>query len=189
MGCEISGVVRDAFRAKGHEAWSCDIQPSPHVYHIQGDVREVAARSGWDLAIFHPPCTHLAVSGSRWFKDKGPQQEEALQLVRDLLGLKIPRIALENPISIISTRIRKPDQIIQPYQFGHDASKSTCLWLNGLLPLRPTKWVEPRIVDGKKRWANQTDSGQNRLGPSEQRAALRAVTYQGIADAMAEQWG
>lgn len=96
---------------------------------------------------------------------------------------------MENPISIISTRIRKPDQIIQPYQFGHDASKSTCLWLNGLLPLRPTKWVEPRIVDGKKRWANQTDSGQNRLGPSEQRAALRAVTYQGIADAMAEQWG
>jgi len=139
--------------------------------------------------IAHPPCTHLAVSGARWFKDKQEEQAEALAFVRTLLDAPIDRIALENPVSIISSRIRKPDQIIQPWQFGHDASKRTCLWLKNLPPLIATAHVAPRMVDGKPRWANQTDSGQNRLGPSDDRWKLRSATYTGIAEAMAEQWG
>jgi site-specific DNA-cytosine methylase len=139
--------------------------------------------------IAHPPCTHLSVSGARWFKDKQPEQAAALDFVRYLMECDIPQIAIENPVSIISSRIRKPDQIIQPYQFGHDASKKTCLWLKGLPILRPTKFINPRLVDGKNRWANQTDSGQNKLGPSADRWALRSMTYPGIADAMAAQWG
>lgn len=152
VACEFSGVVRDAFRAKGHSAWSCDLLPAeskPHL-HIQGDALE-AIRDGrptdgapWDMMICHPPCTHLAVSGARWFKDKAQEQAEALEFARSLMNAPIPCIALENPVSIISSRIRKPDQTIQPWQFGHDASKKTCLWLKGLPQLVPTSIVPPK---------------------------------------------
>jgi site-specific DNA-cytosine methylase len=190
VACEFSATVRDAFRARGHDAWSCDLLPceGDPAWHYQGDVADVLD-DGWDLMIAHPPCTHLAVSGARWFKDKGAEQERALMFVRGLLDADIPRIALENPVSIISSRIRKPDQVIQPWQYGHDASKTTCLWLKRLPPLRPTAHVAPRMIDGRPRWANQTNSGQNKLAPSADRWALRSKTYQGIADAMAEQWG
>jgi hypothetical protein len=189
IACEFSGTVRDAFIALGHDAVSCDLLPTEKPGpHIQGDVLPVL-KDGWDLMIAHPPCTHLSVSGARWFKDKQPEQAAALDFVRYLMECDIPQIAIENPVSIISSRIRKPDQIIQPYQFGHDASKKTCLWLKGLPILRPTKFINPRLVDGKNRWANQTDSGQNKLGPSADRWALRSMTYPGIADAMAAQWG
>jgi site-specific DNA-cytosine methylase len=142
----------------------------------------------WDLMIAHPPCTHLAVSGARYFAAKRAdgRQQAALDFVRALLDAPIPRIALENPVSIISSQIRKPDQIIQPWQFGHPESKSTCLWLKGLSNLVPTN-ILPLPASGY--WANQTPSGQNKLGPSPERAMLRAKTYQGVADAMADQWG
>lgn len=191
VACEFSGTVRDAFIAAGHDAMSCDLlptdMPGPH-YH--GDVRNVMY-SEWDLMIAHPPCTYLCSSGLHWNKrrpERAAQTEAALEFVRMLLDASIPRIALENPIGCISTRIRKPNQIIQPHQFGHDASKATCLWLKGLPPLRPTKMVEPRIVDGRPRWKNQTDSGQNKLSPSSDRWAIRSATYPGIAAAMAAQW-
>jgi hypothetical protein len=145
----------------------------------------------WDLMIAHPPCTYLSVSGIHW-NNRGRGWEEtdkALSFVKLLLGANIPRIALENPISIISSRIRKPDQIIHPHQFGHDASKSTCLWLKNLPKLQPTENISPRIINGKLRWANQTDSGQNKLAPSHDRWKLRSTTYQGIANAMAISWG
>lgn len=191
IACEFSGVVRDAFRKRGHNAYSCDLEPelnrSPYHYHC--DVKEMLWGYEWDLMIAHPPCTHLAVSGARYFKDKQDLQKEALDFVRLLLDADIPKICLENPVSIISSQIRKPDQIIQPYQFGHDASKKTCLWLKNLPPLKPTKFVEGRLIDGKMRWSNQTDSGQNKLAPSKERAKIRAITYQGIADAMSQQWG
>lgn len=165
---------------------SCDLLPTErHGPHYQGDVRDVL-HDGWDLMIAHPPCTHLAVSGARWFAEKRAEQAEALEFVRLLLDAPIPRIALENPVSIISSRIRKPDQIIQPWQFGHPESKTTCLWLKGLPALRPTN-VLPRPAGG--RWANQTASGQNKLGPSPDRWKLRSATYAGIAAAMADQWG
>lgn len=192
VACEFSGVVRDAFLKRGHDAYSCDLLPtaSPGP-HFQCDVREILHHK-WDLLIAHPPCTDLAVSGAHLFKSKLEKdplcQERALYFVRILMYNSTPRIAVENPVSIISSRIRKPDQIIQPYEFGHDASKKTCLWLKNLPLLLPTKYVEPRWVDGKPRWANQTDSGQNRLPPSEGRAAKRAETYEGIAEAFAEQW-
>lgn len=245
--CEFSGVVRRAFRALGHDAYSCDILPAADgsPFHIQADVRLVLegwmpvqfsmdcdpegtgeCRFGecldtcscirptqdgieyqelegvlygrpedhpyWDLMIAHPPCTYLAVSGmhrtTRGLRD--PQlTEDALDFVRCLLDAPIERIALENPVSVISSRIRKPTQIIQPYEYGHDASKKTCLWLKNLPPLVRTHYVMPRQVNGLPRWANQTDSGQNRLPPTADRWALRSETYQGIADAMAEQWG
>jgi hypothetical protein len=142
--------------------------------------------------IAHPPCTYLSVSGMHWTKRglRDPKlTEDALSFVRSLLDASIGKIALENPISIISSRIRKPDQIVNPWQFGHDASKKTCLWLKNLPLLHPTKIIEPRIVEGKKRWANQTNSGQNKLGPSKDRWKIRSETYKGIATAMAEQWG
>jgi len=148
-------------------------------------------RPPWDLIIAHPPCTYLSVSGMHWTRRglRDPQlTEDALDFVRLLLESPIARIAIENPIGVISSRIRKPDQIIHPHQFGHDASKATCLWLRGLPKLTPTEHVAPRIVNGRSRWANQTDSGQNRLGPSPDRWAKRSATYEGIADAMAEQW-
>jgi hypothetical protein len=147
---------------------------------------------GWDLMVAHPPCTYLSSSGLHWNKrrpERAQQTEDALEFVRVLLAAPIAHIALENPIGCISSRIRKPDQTIQPWQYGHDASKATCLWLKNLPLLRATGTVEPRLVDGKKRWANQTDSGQNRLPPSADRWKLRSTTYQGIADAMAAQWG
>jgi hypothetical protein len=189
VACEFSGTVREAFRALGHDAWSCDLLPSDRPgQHIEGDVLPHLA-DGWDLMIAHPPCTYLAVSGLHWNKrvlGRAEKTEDALRFVAALLDAPIPRIALENPIGCISTRIRRPDQVIQPWQFGHDASKATCLWLRGLPALFPTDV----LPGGKKaRRANQTPSGQNRLGPSPDRWKLRSVTYQGVADAMASQWG
>jgi hypothetical protein len=192
VACEYSGAVRDAFIARGHEALSCDLLPTDAPGpHYQGDVRDVLGM-GWDLMVAHPPCKYLSVSGMHWTRRglRDPQlTEDALDFVRLLLAAPIPRIALENPVSVISSRIRKPDQIISPHQFGHDASKKTCLWLKGLPFLRPTQLVPPRIVNGRQRWGNQTDSGQNRLSPSPDRWKLRSETYSGIAAAMADQWG
>lgn len=186
IACEYSGAVRDAFIAQGHDAISCDLLPTDAPGpHYQGDVRDII-EDGFDLMVAHPPCTHLAVSGARWFKDKQVEQVEALDFVRLLLSAPIDKIALENPISIISSRIRKPNQIIQPWQFGHPESKSTCLWLKNLPSLIPTD-VLPLPASG--RWSNQTPSGQNKLGPSPDRWKERSKTYQGIAEAMAQQWG
>ena len=176
VACEYSGTVRDAFIAAGHEALSCDLLPTDNPGpHYQGDVRDVL-NDGWDLMIAHPPCTHLAVSGARWFKDKQAEQAEALDFVRLLLGAPIDRIALENPVSVISSRIRKPDQIIQPWQFGHGETKATCLWLKGLPKLTPTD-----IVDGR-------EARVHKLPPSADRWKIRSTTYPGIAAAMAQQW-
>jgi site-specific DNA-cytosine methylase len=178
--------VRDAFIAQGHDAISCDLLPTDAPGpHYQGDVRDII-EDGFDLMVAHPPCTHLAVSGARWFKDKQVEQAEALNFVRLLLSAPIGKIALENPISIISSRIRKPNQIIQPWQFGHPESKSTCLWLKNLPKLTST-CVLPLPASG--RWSNQTPSGQNKLGPSPDRWKERSKTYHGIAEAMAQQWG
>jgi site-specific DNA-cytosine methylase len=193
VACEYSGVVRDAFLRAGHYALSCDLLPCESTAsgdHYQGDVRDVLDH-GWDLMIAHPPCTHLSVSGMHWTKRglRDPKlTEDALAFVRALMDAPIESIAIENPVSVISSRIRKPDQIVQPWQFGHDASKKTCLWLKNLPLLHATKIVEPRIINGRKRWGNQTDSGQNRLPPSADRWKIRSATYQGIADAMAAQW-
>lgn len=190
VGCEYSGVVRDAFIERGHDAISCDLLPTERPGpHYEGDIRDML-NSPFDLAIFHPPCTYLSVSGIHW-NNRGrgwEETEKALDFVRLLMGANIPHIALENPVSIISSRIRKPDQIIHPYQFGHDASKATCLWLKNLPKLQPTKNIPPRIVNGKPRWANQTNSGQNKLTPSNDRWKLRSTTYPGIAAAMASLW-
>ena len=191
IACEYSGAVRDAFIREEHDAMSCDLLPTdvPGPHH-QGNVMDIIDQ-GWDLLIAHPPCTYLCSSGLHWNKRVPGRQEKtenALRFVEELLAAPIPMIAIENPIGCISTRIRKADQTIQPYQFGHDASKATCLWLKGLPPLKPTRYVEPRIVNGLKRWGNQTDSGQNRLPPSKDRWKIRSETYAGIAEAMAQQW-
>ena len=192
VACEYSGRVRDAFRSLGHDAMSCDLLPSDvGGPHYQGDVTDLLG-DGWDLMVAHPPCTYLSVSGMHWTSRglRDPQlTEDALAFVCLLMSAPIPRIAVENPVSVISSRIRKPDQVIQPHQFGHDASKATCLWLKGLPLLTPTVQIQPRIVDGRKRWGNQTDSGQNRLPPSRDRWKIRSATFTGIATAMAEQWG
>lgn len=247
IACEYSGRVRDAFLARGHQAVSCDLLPSDSLGpHYKGDVRDLL-NDWWDLMIAHPPCTYLCSSGLHWNKRVPGRQElteEALDFVRILLDAPIKRIALENPVGCISTRIRKYDQLIQPWQFGHDASKSTCLWLKNLLPLTATQIVPPKgwqtvryagdmdecpdcdepychyhqehfadceclgpteeatykTINGvafgsrlspppKPVWANQTPSGQNKLGPSEDRWKIRSETYTGIAEAMAEQWG
>lgn len=191
VACEYSGTVRDAFIRAGHDAMSCDLLPTDAAGpHYQGDVFDII-NDGWDMMIAHPPCTYLSVSGMHWTARglRDPKlTEDALEFVQRLMDAPIERIAIENPISVISSRIRKPDQIINPWQFGHDASKRTCLWLKNLPLLVPTAIVEPRIVNGKKRWANQTDSGQNRLPPSDDRWKIRSETYIGIADAMAQQW-
>lgn len=189
VACEYSGVVREAFAAKGWEAWSCDLLPTEREseYHYQGPVEDLLDQS-WDLLIAFPPCTYLCSSGMHWTTRgiRDPQlTEDALNFVHTLLYAPVPRIALENPIGIISTRIRKPDQIIQPWQFGHNASKKTCLWLKNLPLLQPTD-VLPLPESGV--WANQTPSGQNRLGPSADRWKERSRTYAGIAAAMASQW-
>lgn len=193
IGCESSGVVRRAFRALGHAAYSCDLLPADDgdtAHHYQADVLKVAYGAvPWDLAIFHPPCTYMASSGLHWnyrVPSRARLTELALKFVRQLMDAPIPRIAIENPIGCIGTRIRKADQIIQPWQFGEDASKATCLWLKGLPLLQPTK-----ILPGGKtaRRANQTPSGQNKLGPSPDRWKERSKTYDGIALAMAQQWG
>lgn len=192
VACEFSGTVRDEFLKLGHDAWSCDLLPTDVPGpHFQCDVREVFDLT-WDLLIAHPPCTYLCSSGLHWnTRTPGREQktQEALEFVRLLLNAPVEKIALENPIGRIGTAIRPADQIVQPYMFCEDASKQTALWLKNLPKLVPTGMVEPRIVNGKKRWGNQTDSGQNRLGPSEDRWKLRSKTYHGIAMAMAEQWG
>jgi hypothetical protein len=177
VGCEFSGVVREAFRRRGVDAWSCDLLPADDIspYHIKSDVLTVLD-NGWDLGIFHPPCTRLAVSGARWFHLYEQEQAEALEFVRKLLDAPIPRIALENPISVISSKIRKPDQIIHPWQFGHGETKATCLWLKNLPKLQPTN-----VVSGR-------EARIHKMPPSPDRWKLRSITYQGIADAMAEQW-
>lgn len=177
VACEYSGRVRDAFIARGHEAMSCDLLPTEAPGpHYEGDVRDVIG-DGWDLMIAHPPCTHLAVSGARWFKEKRDEQEQALQFVRFLMGAPVEMIAIENPISIISSRIRKPDQIIQPWMFGHGETKATCLWLKNLLTLRATNIVEGR------------EARVHKMAPGPDRWKERSRTYPGIANAMAEQWG
>lgn len=192
VACEYSGTVRDAFIRAGHDAMSCDLLPTDVPGpHYQGDVRDIIY-NGWDLMVAHPPCTYLSVSGMHWTTRglRDPKlTEDALDFVRFLMRAPIPRIAIENPVSVISSRIHKPDQVVQPYEYGHDASKKTCLWLYNLPALVPTQYVEPRIVNGKKRWGNQCDSGQNKLGPSDDRWKKRSETFQGIADAMASQWG
>lgn len=199
IACEESGIVRDAFRKRGHNAVSCDLLPSRRPGpHLQCDVFEIID-AGWDLMLAFPPCTYLSSSGLHRNKNPksprygGRQTEEALLFVQRLFAAKIKRKGYENPIGCISTRIRKPDQIIQPNQFGEDASKATCFWLENLPLLLPTKHVPGRLVEWKgkivERWSNQTDSGQNRLAPSINRAQIRSETYPGIADAMAEQWG
>lgn len=178
IACEFSGVVRDAFAKRGHLAMSCDLLPSERPGpHYLGDVRDLLYSGEWDLMIAHPPCTHLAVSGARWFKDKLPEQAEALEFVRLLLDAPIQRVALENPVSIISSRIRKPDQIIQPWQFGHGETKATCLWLKNLPTLVPTNIVEGR------------EARVHRMPPGPNRWRERSRTFAGIADAMADQWG
>jgi len=209
IACERSGVVREAFRARGHEAWSCDTEPAEDgsPWHLQGDAIawlydpdetrydwHTGRRDAgpWDLLIAHPPCTYLCASGLHW-NARRPGRDAltsaALAFARDLLDAPVPRVCVENPVGRIGTAIRPADQYIHPWQFGHDASKRTGLWLRGLPCLRPTAIVAPRMVNGRPRWGNQTDSGQNRLGPSESRSMDRARTYAGIAAAMADQWG
>lgn len=188
---EFSGIVREAFKKQGAEVWSCDFLPSEQPgNHYQCDVLEVLDKN-WNLMIAFPPCTYICGSGYHWTVRglRDPSLTEfALNFVKQLLNAPIPHIALENPVGIISTRIRPPDQKIQPFEHGDDASKKTCLWLKNLPLLVPTNYIEPRIVNGKKRWGNQTDSGQNKLGPSENRWKERSRTYQGIANSMAAQW-
>ena len=177
IGCEFSGIVREAFRKKGHEAWSCDIIPSDDnsKYHIQDDILN-HLDDNYDMLICFPPCTHLCSSGARWFKDKIPQQKEALEFIKKLLNCNIPKIALENPIGIISTRIKKPTQIIQPYEHGHGETKATCLWLKNLPKLKPTN-----IVNGR-------EARIHNMPPTKDRSKLRSITYTGIAQAMSNQW-
>ena len=190
IACEESQAVCTAFRALGVEAWSCDLLPCSGghpEWHIQGDVLEILGQP-WDMVLAFPPCTHLAVSGAAWFAAKRAdgRQQQGIDFFMAFTRLDhVPRVAIENPVGIMSTQWRKPDQIIQPWQFGDDASKATCLWLKGLPLLAPTN-----ILPGGRdvRRANQTPSGQNKLGPSPDRARLRSQTYPGIAAAMAEQW-
>lgn len=176
IACEYSGIVREAFKSKGHDVTSCDLLPTDIPgKHYQGDVLDII-NNAWDIMIAFPPCTHLCISGARWFKDKQYEQKEALDFVLMLMNANIPKIAIENPIGIISTKIRKPDQIIQPWMFGHGETKATCLWLKNLKPLTPTNIVEeryPRI---------------HYMQPSKDRSKLRSKTYEGIAKAMSEQW-
>ena len=183
VACEFSGVVRRAFRERGHDAWSCDLLPTEDcsAFHYKGDVRDILQWQNkygrWDLMVAHPPCTHLAVSGARWFKEKQAEQAEALLFVRRLMDAPVPRIAIENPVSIISSRIRKPDQVIQPWQFGHGETKATCLWLKNLPKLTPTDIVEGR------------EARVHLMPPGPDRWKERSRTFDGIAAAMAEQWG
>lgn len=177
IACEFSGVVRDAFIKCGHNAISCDFETSWTVGpHYKGNVLDILDRK-WDMMIAHPPCTHLAVSGARWFQYKQKEQLEAINFFMDLINAPIDKICVENPVSIISTKYRRPDQIIQPWQFGHGETKATCLWLKNLPLLKPTN-----IVSGREHRIHN-------MPPSANRAKLRSVTYKGIAEAMAKQWG
>lgn len=177
VACEFSGAVRDAFAALGHDAWSADLLASERPgKHYQGDVRDILD-DGWDLMVAHPPCTHLAVSGARWFKDKQAEQAEALEFVKDLMLAPVHRIAVENPVSIISSRIRKPSQVTHPWQHGHGETKATCLWLKNLPLLQPSN-----VVPGR-------ENRVHRMPPGPDRWRERSRTFAGIAAAMAEQWG
>lgn len=196
VACEYSGVVRDAFAARGHFAVSCDLLPSQTPgMHFQGDVLDYYDM-GWDLMIAHPPCTYLTIAAA-WcmnnpkFPERARQQDEAEDFFMEMMNAPIDRVCIENPVGVMSSRFRKPDQIIQPYQFGENASKRTCLWLKGFEPLVIDKSVryDGRWVNGKERWANQTDSGQNKLRPQKRRSDRRSATYPLIAKAMAEAWG
>lgn len=179
IGCEFSGVVREAFKRAGHDAWSCDLleteQPGQH---YKGDIRDLLGEH-WDMGIFHPPCNHLAVSGARWFPEKRAdgRQQAAVAFFLLCANANIKKIAVENPIGIMSTLYRKPDQIIQPWQFGHGEVKATCLWLKGLQPLTPTNIVPGRIAR------------VHLMPPSADRWKNRSRTFTGIAEAMAQQWG
>jgi len=205
VGCESSGIVRQAFRHAGHDAYSCDLVPAAdnQTFHLRCDVRDAIRRDSWDLLIAHPPCTYLCRSsvwalhrtsanptpGILYSDARWSAMRDAATFFRDLLDAPIPRIAVENPVphGYARTLIGPYQQLIQPYQFGDDASKATCLWLKGLPPLISTRLAFPRLVNGQPRWQNQTDSGQNKLGPSN-RSARRSQTFPGIADAMAQQW-
>lgn len=229
VACEYSGRVRDAFIARGHDAMSCDLLPTDVPGpHYQGDVRDII-NDGWDLMVSHPPCTYLTIAAEWCYKDEQTKKqkpgvlygaerraarEEALAFVSLLASAPIKRIAIENPVGVISTRLgRQPSQTIQPWQYGEDASKATCLWLKNLPVLQPTSIIPPRMVCGcgytfrsdtmdnrgcpacrgerkaLPRWGNQTDTGQNKLPPSADRWKIRSETYRGIAEAMADQWG
>jgi hypothetical protein len=213
IACEYSGTVRGAFIARGHYATSCDLLPTEVPGpHYKGDVFDIIG-DGWDLMIAHPPCTYLTNSAEWAYKDpdyvrypnvgyhqklnpatlrgedRRKAREEAVRFFLALWNAKIPRVCIENPVGHMASRLKANRQTIHPHQFGDDASKATTLWVRGLPPLYSTKHIAPRFVDGKPRWGNQTDGGQNKLGPSEDRWKIRSVTYQGIANAMAEQWG
>lgn len=199
VACEYSGIVRDAFTAKGHDVTSCDLLPTEKPgKHYEGDVYDILYQDDWEMMIAHPDCTYLCSSGLHWnnkIEGRAQKTEDALEFITDLWTCGIPKICLENPVGCINTRLKfmpRP-QYIQPYNFGEDASKKTGLWLKGLKPLRATKQIEGRKVkkNGRiyRRWSNQTDSGQNNLGPSKTRGKDRSLTYQGLADAMAKQWG
>lgn len=214
IGCERFGRMRDAFRRRGFDAWSCDTaaDPSGSQFHIRGDVRRFLS-DGWDGAVFHPDCTFLTCSAEWAYQDpnfdrypgvgyhqkvkpetlvgaaRRQARQDAVAFVFELRDAPIPKIAIENPLGHLSAAWRRPDQTVQPNEFGDDASKATCWWLKGLPPLVPTKHVAPRMVNGRPRWANQTDTGQNRLSPSDDRAMQRAATYPGLAEACAIQWG
>lgn len=210
VACEYSGRVRDAFRAAGHDAMSCDLLPSEATGpHYQGDVFDVIG-DGWDLMIAHPPCTYLTIAAEWAYKDEQTKRikpgtligqarrdarEEAIKFVMALANAPIERIAIENPVGVISTAWREPDQFIQPYEYGDDASKKTCLWLKNLPRLTPTSFAPPRLAlsadcrSYSLRWGNQTDSGQNKEPPSDDRWKIRSTTWAGWANAMASQWG
>lgn len=194
VACEYSGTVRDAFIAKGHDAISCDLLPTDKPGpHYQGDIYYMLDQE-WDLIIAHPPCTYLSVSGLHWNKripERAEKTKQAIEFVRLIWSMKTKKMCLENPVGCINTMLPNMPrpQYIQPYEFGEDASKKTGLWLKGLPPLKPTKKIQGRIIEGKERWANQTDSGQNNLPPTKDRWKIRSKTYQGIAEAMADQWG
>ena len=199
IACEYSGRVRDAFTAKGHDVTSCDLLPTERPgKHYEGNVYDILYQDDWEMMIAHPDCTYLCSSGLHWnnkIEGRAQKTEDALEFITDLWTCGIPKICLENPVGCINTRLKfmpRP-QYIQPYNFGEDASKKTGLWLKGLRPLRATKQIEGRKVkkNGRiyRRWSNQTDSGQNNLGPSKTRGKDRSLTYQGLADAMAKQWG
>ena len=218
VACEYSGRVRDAFAAKGHDAWSCDLLPTETPgQHIQGDVLSVLG-DGWDLMIAHPPCTHLAVSGARWFAEKRAAglQQEGIAFFMAMVNAPIERIAVENPVCIMSTHYRKPDQVIQPWMFGHGETKATCLWLKGLPKLEPTDVVVPEWAVCKDGTVHMSKKGKrdnpthfltgrstrvlsgeqaeqwfriHRMPPGPDRWKERSRTYPGVAAAMAEQWG
>lgn len=193
IGCEFSGTVRDCFIAMGHDAISCDIlQTEARGPHIQGDILEALYESSWDLVILHPPCTYLASSGLHWnnkIEGRAERTEESLQFITDLWNAPVEKMCIENPVGCINTRLpfMPKAQYIQPYDFGEDASKKTGLWTRGLPLLEKTSFIEPRVVNGRNRWENQSDTGQSQLGGGT--GHERSVTYFGIASAMAFQWG